>query len=194
MCSRLHGQILQSVQSKPRLGAMAGLTRHHVYSSLPASSCFKASVSLPFPKSVRHSVSRAAGFAAYRSGSYGLQHSARVKQTLRRAPSLQCQSSSQPTVGAASAPSAKPEFKWGADMKNLGISVGLAAAVWFIPSPEGVSAAAWHLLAIFLGTIVGIITKPLPLGAVAMMGLAATMLTKTLTFAQAFSGFSSEIP
>ena len=186
--------MLQGVHPKPRLGAMAGLTRHHVCSSLPASSCLKASISLPSLKSVRHSVPRAAGPAAYRSGSFGLQYSARVNQASRRAPLLQCQSSSQPIVGAASAPSAKPEFKWGADMKNLGISVGLAAAVWFIPSPEGVSAAAWHLLAIFLGTIVGIITKPLPLGAVAMMGLAATMLTKTLTFAQAFSAFSSEIP
>ena len=55
-------------------------------------------------------------------------------------------------------------------------------------------AQAWRLLAIFLGTIVGIITKPLPLGAVAMLGLGATMLTKTLTFAAAFSAFASEIP
>lgn len=79
-------------------------------------------------------------------------------------------------------------------MKNLGISAGIALAVWFIPPPAGVTAQAWHLLAIFLGTIVGIITKPLPLGAVAMLGLGATMLTKTLTFAAAFSAFSSEIP
>lgn len=79
-------------------------------------------------------------------------------------------------------------------MKNLGISVALAAIVWLIPPPSGVTLKAWHLLAIFLGTIVGIITKPLPLGAVAMMGLAATMLTQTLTFAQAFSAFASEIP
>ena len=93
---------------------------------------------------------------------------------------------------AASAPPA--EFRWGADMKNVGISVGLAVAIWLIPPPAGVTVPAWHLLAIFLGTIVGIITKPLPLGAVAMMGLGATMLTKTLTFAAAFSAFSSEIP
>ena len=79
-------------------------------------------------------------------------------------------------------------------MKNLGISMGLAVVIWFIPPPSGVTLPAWHLLAIFLGTIVGIITKPLPLGAVAMMGLGATMLTKTLTFAAAFSAFSSEIP
>ena len=108
-------------------------------------------------------------------------------------PAVRCDSSRQPVVSAtASAPPA--EFKWGADMKNLGISVGLAVVIWFIPPPSGVTLPAWHLLAIFLGTIVGIITKPLPLGAVAMMGLGATMLTKTLTFAAAFSAFSSEIP
>jgi anion transporter len=79
-------------------------------------------------------------------------------------------------------------------MKNLGISVALATAVWFAPPPAGVTTQAWHLLALFLGTIVGIITKPLPLGAVAMLGLASTMLTKTLTFSAAFSAFASEIP
>lgn len=79
-------------------------------------------------------------------------------------------------------------------MKALAISVGIAVAVWFLPAPKGVTQQAWHLLAIFLGTIVGIITKPLPLGAVAMLGLGATMLTNTLTFAAAFSAFASEIP
>lgn len=58
----------------------------------------------------------------------------------------------------------------------------------------GVTTQAWHLLAIFLSTIVGIITQPLPLGAVAMLGLGATMVTKVLTFGAAFSAFASEIP
>ena len=79
-------------------------------------------------------------------------------------------------------------------MKNLGIAVGIATVLWFIPPPSGVTSQAWHLLAVFIGTIVGIITKPLPLGAVAMLGLGASMLTKTLTFSQAFSAFASEIP
>lgn len=72
--------------------------------------------------------------------------------------------------------------------------MGLATAVWFIPPPAGVALKAWHLLAIFLGTIAGIITQPLPLGAVAMLGLGATMVTNTLTFAAAFSAFANEIP
>ncbi len=33
-------------------------------------------------------------------------------------------------------------FTWGADMKNLAISVGLATAVWFIPPPAGVTSQA----------------------------------------------------
>lgn len=56
------------------------------------------------------------------------------------------------------------------------------------------SKVAWQLLAIFLATIVGIITQPLPLGAVALMGLGACVLTKTLTFAAAFSAFGDPIP
>lgn len=44
------------------------------------------------------------------------------------------------------------------------------------------------------GTILGIITTPLPLGAVAMLGLGVSMVTKVLTFPEAFSAFSTEIP
>lgn len=96
---------------------------------------------------------------------------------------------------AASAPApAQKEFKWGADMKTLGLAVGIGALIWFLPSPAGVTQQAWHLLAVFVGTIVAIITTPLPLGAVAFLGLGASMLTKTLTFPQAFSAFSTEIP
>jgi anion transporter len=55
---------------------------------------------------------------------------------------------------------------------------------------------AWQLLSIFLATIVGIITQPLPLGAVALLGLGAAVLTRTLTltFAAAFSAFGDPIP
>lgn len=140
----------------------------------------------------RQSSVRVPGPTAQRLGCKGLQCSFQFEQARHRRTAT-CQSSRRSIVcTAASAPPAG--FKWGADMKNLGISVGLAVAIWFIPPPSGVTLPAWHLLAIFLGTIVGIITKPLPLGAVAMLGLGATMITKTLTFAAAFSAFSSEIP
>lgn len=47
-----------------------------------------------------------------------------------------------------------------------------------------------HLFAIFVTTIVGIILKALPMGAVAMVGIAATALTGTLGIADSISGFS----
>jgi len=47
-----------------------------------------------------------------------------------------------------------------------------------------------HLFAIFVATIVGIILKSLPMGAVAMIGIAATALTGTLGIADSMSGFS----
>eukprot|EP00798_Chlamydomonas_sp_ICE-L_P016682 gene16682-22941_t len=97
-------------------------------------------------------------------------------------------------ASAAVSPPADKPFVWGANMKNLGISVGIAVLIWFVPPPVGVSLKAWHLLSVFVGTIVGIITTPLPLGAVAVLGLGAAMMTKVLTFAEAFSAFSSEIP
>ena len=36
-------------------------------------------------------------------------------------------------------PAATPAFKWGADMKSLGICVGIATLLWFLPAPSGVS-------------------------------------------------------
>ena len=90
---------------------------------------------------------------------------------------------------------ATPPFQWkGAKPKPLAITIAVGVIFCLIPCPETVNPKAWRLLAIFLSTIVGIITGPLPLGAVALLGLGACTLTKTLTFAQAFSAMSNEIP
>jgi divalent anion:Na+ symporter, DASS family len=67
----------------------------------------------------------------------------------------------------------------------------LAIVIWLIPAPIGVQPRAWHLLAIFVATIVGIILKPLPMGAIAMIGVAVTALSGILTINQALSGFGN---
>ncbi|XP_039014295.1 dicarboxylate transporter 1, chloroplastic-like [Hibiscus syriacus] len=96
------------------------------------------------------------------------------------------------TPAAATPPSQQP---WqGAAMKPLMASIATGVVLWFLPVPSGVSRNAWQLLSIFLATIVGIITQPLPLGAVALLGLGASVLTKTLTFSAAFSAFGDPIP
>ncbi len=67
----------------------------------------------------------------------------------------------------------------------------VAVIIWFLPPPAGVAIKAWHLLAIFAATIVGLILQPLPMGAVVIIGTMATALTGTLTPAEALNGFSN---
>jgi len=76
---------------------------------------------------------------------------------------------------------------------RLGIAAGLGVAIWCIPAPEDVTSEAWHMLAIFIATIVGIMLEPLPMGAVAVLGIAATTITGTLGIADALSGFGHRV-
>jgi DASS family divalent anion:Na+ symporter len=50
-----------------------------------------------------------------------------------------------------------------------------------------------HLLAIFITTIIGIILKPMPMGAVAIIGIAVTAASGTLPITDALSGFSDVV-
>ena len=78
-----------------------------------------------------------------------------------------------------------------ASLVRLAIPIAVGLVIWFLPAPEGVRPDAWHLLAIFVATIVGIIAKPLPMGAVTIVGIVATILTGILEPADALSGFSN---
>jgi divalent anion:Na+ symporter, DASS family len=73
------------------------------------------------------------------------------------------------------------------------LPAAVGVALWFTPAPDGVKPQAWHLLAIFVATIVAIVAKPLPMGAVAILGITATALTGVLEPAQALSGFSNSV-
>lgn len=69
----------------------------------------------------------------------------------------------------------------------------LAAIVWHAPVPEELGGQTWHLLVIFLATIVGIILNPLPMGAVAFISILACVLTGTLSLTECLSGFGDSI-
>ncbi|MCL4265740.1 MAG: anion permease [Anaerolineae bacterium] len=71
------------------------------------------------------------------------------------------------------------------------IPLAIGLFIWFIPPPEGVTQEAWHMLAIFVATIAGIIAKPLPMGAVAMIGITMTAVTQTISPTDALSGFGN---
>lgn len=70
------------------------------------------------------------------------------------------------------------------------IPVVIGIGIWLISPPAGITVTAWHLLAIFVATIVGVISNPMPMGAITLIGLVMVLLTKTLTTDEAFSGFS----
>jgi DASS family divalent anion:Na+ symporter len=76
---------------------------------------------------------------------------------------------------------------------RFAVVIGLGVLIWFMPAPEGVSAQAWHLFAIFVATIAGIMLEPLPMGAIAVCGIAAVTLSGTLPLSDALSGFSHSV-
>lgn len=58
------------------------------------------------------------------------------------------------------------------------LALVITLLIWFvIPVPMGVDPKAWHLLAVFVGTIVAIIGKALPIGAIAMISITVVALT-----------------
>jgi DASS family divalent anion:Na+ symporter len=81
---------------------------------------------------------------------------------------------------------------WSDLMKaRLAFVVMAGILVWMLPRPDAVDPRAWRLLAIFIATLTGIIAKPLPMGAMAIVGIAAALVTRTLTITEALSGFSN---
>ena len=73
------------------------------------------------------------------------------------------------------------------------IVVTCCLLIWFSPPPTGLSIKAWHLFAIFLSTVLAIIVKPLPMGALAILSITTCTITQTISIDQALSSFSSKI-
>ncbi|HAS6347258.1 anion permease [Vibrio sp. IRLE0018] len=66
----------------------------------------------------------------------------------------------------------------------------LGVVMWFLPVPEGLSEPAWQMMVIFVVTVLSLILAPLPLGAMALLGLTAATLTGVLPIKTALSGFA----
>ncbi len=62
-----------------------------------------------------------------------------------------------------------------------------------LPAPAAITPRGWRLLAIFAGTIVGLMAQPLPLGAMALLGLSAAAVTGALPAGQALSGYAEPL-
>lgn len=81
------------------------------------------------------------------------------------------------------------------------IAITITLLIWFIiPVPDGVSTNAWHLLALFVGTIAAIIGKAMPIGAISIVAIALVALTEVTNpgnskaaLADSLSGFSNDL-
>ena len=78
------------------------------------------------------------------------------------------------------------------------IPVLVVLVVWFIPAPEGLSANAWHFMAIFLGVVVGLVLEPVPAALVGFVGISVVAIlgimgNPTESINWALSGFSNSV-
>lgn len=73
------------------------------------------------------------------------------------------------------------------------LTISLSIIAWYSPVSEAVTENAWHLLIIFVATIICIISNPLPMGVISLLSILACVLTKTLSLSQCLSGFSDSI-
>jgi divalent anion:Na+ symporter, DASS family len=76
---------------------------------------------------------------------------------------------------------ASTRARYGTLMKFL-IPVAIGVVLWLLPPPAGLPPKAWQMFAIFVATIAAIITAPLPMSAVAIIGATVATLTGVVTF------------
>lgn len=71
------------------------------------------------------------------------------------------------------------------------LALGIVLVLWFTPTPGGLKPQAWHLFAVFFGTIVAFITQPMPTGSIAIISFVAVVLTKIVPANEALGYFSN---
>ena len=71
------------------------------------------------------------------------------------------------------------------------VPIAVLVLLWVIPTPEGLTPAAWHMFAIFAATIAGILAAPVASGALMFIALAITYFTNTLPLNDVLKGFAS---
>jgi divalent anion:Na+ symporter, DASS family len=70
-------------------------------------------------------------------------------------------------------------------------TLALALGIWFVPPPGDLGVRAWHLFAIFAATIFSVVIGALPILTASVLGLAAAVLSRTLSAAEGYAGFAN---
>jgi DASS family divalent anion:Na+ symporter len=79
----------------------------------------------------------------------------------------------------------------GNTLPKLGTCVAIAAATWVVPAPAGISVTGWHVLGVFLATIISFVLRPLPMGPMVLLGLIGLAVTGTVPYKQLISGYGN---
>lgn len=103
-------------------------------------------------------------------------------------------------------------FKWNVDKDNIYnkgdimsgqtvkkiIPIIVLLGIWFVPVPSGLSADAWHFIAIFMAVVVGLIIEPVPAALVGFTGISLVAVLGLMGSSKesikwALSGFSNTV-
>ncbi len=72
-----------------------------------------------------------------------------------------------------------------------GATAAFAVGLWLTPVPEGLTADAWHLFALFAAAIVAVVAGVFPILTASMLATAIAVLGGVMTPAAAWSGFAN---
>ncbi|WP_233884862.1 DASS family sodium-coupled anion symporter [Paraburkholderia flagellata] len=71
---------------------------------------------------------------------------------------------------------------WLGKVWKFAVPVAIGLVLWFLPVPAGLDPKAWHMFAVFVATIAGIMTAPLPMSAIAIIGGSVGVLVGVISF------------
>jgi divalent anion:Na+ symporter, DASS family len=87
---------------------------------------------------------------------------------------------------------AQARFDWHKAARGL-LPVIVGVIIWFLPAPSGLTPKAWHMFAVFVATIAGIMTAPLPMSAVAIIGATIAALLGVVPFSAVVSSTGTDL-
>ena len=74
-----------------------------------------------------------------------------------------------------------------------GVVLLVAFGILLIPVPAGITPQSWRLLAIFAATITGSIVRPLPGGAMVLLGVTALSVFRVMTIEESLVGYADPV-
>src|SRR5678816_1544301 len=74
-----------------------------------------------------------------------------------------------------------------------GVVLAVAFGILLIPVPAGITSQSWRLLAIFAATITGSMVRPLPGGAMVLLGVTALSAFRVMTIEESLGGYADPV-